>query len=342
MTVEIKPPFLLFVGDEPKATHAKTALGVARWRAADCLGQLRLPGSGVDLGLPDMAPAEAAAAGAKTLLWGVAGVGGRLPDHWIPSLFDAVAAGLDVCAGLHAPLSDVPGLKAAADDAGIRLIDIRRPPPGLPVGTGRKRTGRRLLTIGTDCVVGKKYSALAIAKEMQARGMDAEFRATGQTGIMIAGGGIPIDAVVSDFVSGAAEVLTPDNDESHWDVIEGQGSLYHPGYAAVSLGLLHGSQPDAFVVCHQAERTACEAFPDFALPTIPELIDLALMAGRLTNPGIRCAGISINTSSLDDAARTEYLGKLAERTGVPCVDPLATGVAPIVEYVIATFGKESP
>ena len=337
MQVDIKPPYLLFVGDEPKATHAKTAIGVAQWRPGDCTGQLRLPGSGVDLGLPEMTPAEAAKAGAKTMLWGVAGVGGQLPDHWLPSLFDAVAAGLDICAGTHAPLSDVPGLKHAADDAGIRLIDIRRPPKGLPVGTGRKRSGKRLLTIGTDCVVGKKYTALAIAREMQSRDTKAEFRATGQTGIMIAGGGMPIDAVVSDFVSGAAEVLTPDNDDDHWDVIEGQGSLFHPGYAAVTLGLLHGSQPDAFVVCHQAGRKVCEAFPDFALPSIPELIDLALTTGRLTNPGIRCAGISVNTSSLDDDERCRYLGDLAERTGVPCVDPLATGVEPIVDHVIATF-----
>jgi len=176
---------------------------------------------------------------------------------------------------------------------------------------------------------------------MQARGMKADFRATGQTGIMIAGGGMPIDAVVSDFVSGAAEVLTPDNDDDHWDVIEGQGSLFHPGYAAVTLGLMHGSQPDAFVVCHAAGREKIEAFPDFPLPTIRELIDLTIANGRVTNPGICCVGISVNTSSLGDGERRAYLAEKADEFGLPCVDPVATGVGPIVEHINSVFGKEA-
>ena len=341
MQLEITPPFLLFVGDEENPLNAKTAMGVAQWRASDCLGQYRLPGSGVDLGLPEMSPAAAAAAGAKTMLWGVANVGGRLPDDWIESLFEAVEAGLDICAGTHAPLSGIPGLSQAAEAAGIRLVDTRKPPAGLPVGTGRKRSGRRLLTIGTDCVVGKKYSALAIAQEMRARGMNVDFRATGQTGIMIAGGGIPIDAVAADFVSGAAEMLSPDNDDDHWDVIEGQGSLFHPGYAGVTLGLLHGSQPDAFVVCHEAGRDRCESFPDFALPSIAALVELALTTGRLTNPAIRCAGISINTSALGNNDRRALLADLARETGLPCVDPLATGVAPIVDHIVARSNERT-
>ena len=248
----------------PTSSHAKTAVGIAHWRPDSCVAQFRLPGSGVDLGLPDMTPAEAAAAGARSLIWGVAGVGGIVPKHWIPTLFDAVDAGLDIVAGTHSSLTRIPGLADAAEKAGVSLIDIRKPPADLPVGTGVKRSGRRLLMVGTDCVVGKKFSALAIAKEMIDRGMNADFRATGQTGIMISGGGMPIDAVVSDFVSGAAEVLSPDNADDHWDVIEGQGSLYHPGYAAVTLGLMHGSQPDAFVVCHEAGRTMIEAFSRFS------------------------------------------------------------------------------
>jgi uncharacterized NAD-dependent epimerase/dehydratase family protein len=337
MQVEIKAPYLLFLGDEPEATHAKTAMGIAYWRAESCAGQLRLPGSGVDLGLPEMNPAEAAAAGARSLIWGVAGVGGVIPEHWIPSLFDAVDAGLDIVAGTHSSLTKIPGLADAAAKAGVALIDIRKPPPNLPVGTGRKRSGRRLLMVGTDCVVGKKYSALAVAKEMIDRGMKADFRATGQTGIMIAGSGMPIDAVVSDFVSGAAEVLSPDNDDDHWDVIEGQGSLFHPGYAAVTLGLMHGSQPDAFVVCHQAGRTIIEAFPDYPAPTIPELIELTLATGRLTNPAIRCVGISINTCGMSDTERQTCLDEISSETGLPCVDPVATGVGPLVDHIIDTF-----
>ncbi len=342
MQVEIKPPYLLFLGDEPDVSHAKTAAGIAYWRRDSCVGQLRLPGSGVDLGFPEMTPAEAAAAGGKTLIWGVAGVGGIVPEHWIPTLFDAVEAGLDICAGTHSSLSEIPGLAEAADNAGVSLIDMRTPPADLPVGTGIKRGGRRVLMVGTDCVVGKKFSALAIAKEMKDRGMNVDFRATGQTGIMISGGGMPIDAVVSDFVSGAAEMLSPANEDDHWDVIEGQGSLYHPGYAAVTLGLMHGSQPDGFVICHEAGRTMIEGFPGFMLPTIGELMELTVAAGRVTNPDIQCAGISVNTSSLSDEERADYLWKTSEEYGLPCVDPVATGVGSLVDHLEDTFGKGSP
>ncbi len=337
MQINIKSPYLIFVGDEPEESHAKTGKGIAHWRPELCAGQYRLPGSGVDLRLPDMTPADAKSAGARTLIWGVAGVGGTIPEHWVATLFEAVAAGLDICAGTHSSLSDVPGLAAAAADQGVSLIDVRSPPPDLPVGTGAPRTGKRLLAMGTDCVVGKKYTALAIAKEMTDRGWDVDFRATGQTGIMIAGGGIPIDAVVSDFVSGAAEVLSPDNDADHWDVIEGQGGLFHPGYAAVTLGLLHGSQPDAFVACHEAGRKYDESFPDCPLPSIPKLIEQTIVCGSVTNSGIRCAGVSINTSAMQAAEREAHLRELSELTGLPCVDPVATGVGPIVDYLDENF-----
>lgn len=342
MQVRIEPPYLLFLGDEPDVTHAKTAKGIAHWRPKLSVGQLRLPGCGVDLGYPDMLPAEAAAAGAKTMIWGVAGVGGIIPDNWIPMLFEAVAAGLNICAGTHSSLSEIEGLADAAATAGVSLIDIRTPPADLPVGSGQKRSGLRLMMLGTDCVVGKKFSALAIAKEMQDRGMKADFRATGQTGIMIAGGGIPIDAVVSDFVSGAAEILSPANDDDHWDVVEGQGSLFHPGYAAVTLGLLHGTQPDAFVICHEAGRKVIEAFPGFKAPTIKQLIDLAMAMGSLTNPDIRCAGISVNTSTLADDKRQSYLDDLSSQYNLPCVDPVAVGVGPLVDHINELFPGAAP
>lgn len=337
MQIEIKAPYLLFLGDEPERGHAKTAVGIAHWRPELCVGQLRLPGSGVDLGFPDMMPAEAASAGAQSLIWGVAGIGGLIPEHWIASLFAAVEAGLDIVAGTHSSLREIPGLADAADKAGVRLVDIRNPPADLPIGSGQQRSGRRLLMAGTDCVVGKKFSALAIAKEMSERGMNCDFRATGQTGIMIAGGGLPIDAVISDFVSGAAEMLSPANDADHWDIIEGQGSLYHPGYAAVTLGLLHGSQPDGFVVCHEAGRTMVDVFPGFQLPTIPQLIDQTIAAGRVTSPDIQCVGISLNTSTLPVADRAGYLARISDTLGLPCVDPVATGVGPVVDYIVATF-----
>ena len=337
MQIDIKSPYLIFLGDEAEESHAKTGVGIAHWRPERCTGQYRLPGSRVDLGIAEMSPAEAKAAGAETMIWGVAGIGGTIPEHWVATLFEAVDAGLNICAGTHSSLTEIPGLADAAASQAVSLIDVRTPPPDLPVGTGATRTGKRVLAMGTDCVVGKKFTALSIAKEMDDRGWKSDFRATGQTGIMIAGGGIPIDAVVSDFVSGAAEVLSPDNDADHWDVIEGQGGLFHPGYAAVTLGLLHGSQPDAFVVCHAAGREFVEAFPECPLPSIPKLIEQTIVCGSVTNTNIRCAGVSINTSAMDPDEREAHLLELSELTGLPCVDPVATGVAPIVDYLDENF-----
>jgi uncharacterized NAD-dependent epimerase/dehydratase family protein len=204
-------------------------------------------------------------------------------------------------------------------------VDIRVPPSNLPIGTGRKRTGKRLLTVGTDCALGKKYTALSIARAMQARGVDADFRATGQTGIMIAGGGIPMDAVVSDFLAGAAEVLSPDAAPDHWDVIEGQGSLFHPGFAGVTLGLLHGSQPDVFVVCDDPTRHAILGVPGMLLPGLDEVIQLTIGLGRRTNPAIRCGGISLNTSALTEAEAAAAIAEASKITGLPTADPLRGG-----------------
>ena len=191
--------------------------------------------------------------------------------------------------------------------------------------------------VASDCAIGKKYSALALDKAMREAGMKSTFRATGQTGIMLAGEGIPIDAVVADFISGAAELISPENDEDHWDVIEGQGSLFHPGYSGVSLGLLHGSQPDAFVVCHDATRKTVSGWEHYSLPSIEECIELHEITGRRTNPAIRCVGISINTSALPAAERVAYLPRLSAETGLPCVDPLIEGCGAIVEYIQQQF-----
>jgi uncharacterized NAD-dependent epimerase/dehydratase family protein len=331
--VELKPPYLVLIGAEDDPTYAKTGLGIAQWRPELVAGQMRFPGCSVDLGVPDMTIDEAAAAGVGSLVIGVAPVGGVIPDSWWAAIEEAARAGLDVVCGLHVKLSDNPALVAAARNSGARLVDVRVPPKRLPVGTGIKRSGKRVLMVGTDCAIGKKYSALALDKAMQEAGMDSTFRATGQTGIMIAGEGMPIDAVVADFISGAAEVLSPDNAPDHWDVIEGQGSLFHPGYSGVSLGLLHGSQPDAFVVCHDATRTRVSGWEHYLLPSIAECIELHVMAGRRTNPGIRCVGISVNTSGLPPDGRAGWLANLAAETGLPCVDPLIDGCGAIVDFI---------
>jgi uncharacterized NAD-dependent epimerase/dehydratase family protein len=331
--VKMNAPYLILVGDDPDPTYAKTGLGIAQWRPALVAGQLRFPGCGADLGVPDMTVRQAVDQGAKSLVIGVAPVGGTLPEHWWIAIEEAVVSGLDVVCGLHVRLTDNPRVVAAAKASGARLIDIRVPPPNLPVGTGIKRTGKRVLMVGTDCAVGKKYSALALAAAMQGAGMNATFRATGQTGIMIAGEGIAIDAVVADFVSGAAELLSPDNAADHWDVIEGQGSLFHPGYSGVSLGLLHGSQPDAIVVCHDATRKAMSGWEHYALPAIRDCIEHHLVLGRRTNPAIRCVGISVNTSGLPAEEREACLTALADETGLPCVDPIIDGCGRIVRQI---------
>jgi uncharacterized NAD-dependent epimerase/dehydratase family protein len=332
-TVQLNAPYLILIGDLTDATYAKTGLGIVQWRPDLVAGQLRLDGCKVDMGVPDMTVTEAVEAGARSLVIGVAPVGGVIPDSWWESIEKAARAGLDIVCGLHFRLSDFPNIAAAAEASGARLIDVRKPPPNLPVGTGKKRSGRRVLTVGTDCAVGKKYSALALHMAMQEAGMNATFRATGQTGIMLAGEGLPIDAVVADFISGAAELISPDNDEDHWDVIEGQGSLLHPGYSGVSLGLLHGSQPDAFVLCHDATRTTVSGWEHFELPSVGDAIDQHVMMGRRTNPDIRCVGISVNTSALPAVERLPYLAGLSEETGLPCVDPLIDGCGAIVDHI---------
>ncbi|MBA3832959.1 MAG: DUF1611 domain-containing protein [Chthoniobacterales bacterium] len=320
-------PFLLFLGDTTEASYAKTAFGLRDWAPERCVAEYASEGATITTGLRFLTPAQAVAEGARALVIGVANSGGFIPDAWIPALLEALHAGLDLISGMHTRLADVPPLEAAAARHGRRLIDIRQSPPDIPVATGRKRSGKRLLTVGTDCALGKKYTALALTRAFTARGIAADFRATGQTGILIAGQGIPIDAVLADFAAGAAEMLSPDAPNEHWDVIEGQGSLSHPAYAGVSLALLHGSQPDAVVICHQPGRDFIVGHPEYALPSIEETIELALRLGRRTNSSIRCAGVSLNTAHLDaDSARRLLAGE-SERLGFPVADPMRGGDA---------------
>lgn len=332
--MRIQHPYLMFLGDAPDQLAAKTAQGIVHWRRDWCLGQLRLPGCKADLGLPDMTVEEAAAAGVKTVVVGVANRGGVLSESWIPVLAKALELGMDLASGLHRRLSETPALRQAAAEHGRQLFDVRHPTRDFEVGTGVKRPGKRLLTVGTDCSVGKMYTALACEAEMRRRGMKADFRATGQTGIFIAGGGVSIDAVVADFISGAVEWLCPANDPDHWDLVEGQGSLFHPSFAGVSLGLLHGAQPDALVMCHEPTRPHMRGLPGRPLPDLETCIEANLEAARLTNPDVRCVGISINTANLEAGEAEALLKATEDRLGLPTVDPFRTGVAPIVDAVV--------
>ncbi len=320
-------PYLLFLGDTTEPGFAKTAFGLRDWAGERCIGEFALPAATVTTGLTRLTPREAVAAGAQAMVIGVANPGGVIPPGWMPALIEAIEAGLDLIAGMHAGLSSIAALRDAATRHGRSLIDLRTPPADIPIASGRKRTGRRLLTVGTDCALGKKYTALAITRGLVERGIDATFRASGQTGIMIAGEGIAIDAVIADFAAGAAELLSPDAAPDHLDVIEGQGSLFHPSYAAVSLALLHGSQPDLFVVCHQPGRECILGNPAFPVPPIEAVIDQTIAIGRLTNPSIRCAGISLNTGGLDADAAARVVADTSDRLGLPAADPIRGGDA---------------
>jgi uncharacterized NAD-dependent epimerase/dehydratase family protein len=320
-------PHLLFLGDVVEPGFAKTAFGLRDWAGDRCVGEYALPGAKVSLGLSKLTPRAAAGQGARSMVIGVANVGGHIPPSWYGALLEALEAGLDIVSGMHMRLASLPGLQSAADRNNRRLIDVRTPPPGIPIASGLKRSGRRILTVGTDCALGKKYTALAITRGLKARQINATFRATGQTGIMIAGEGMPLDSVVADFIAGAAEVLSPNAPAEHVDVIEGQGSIFHPSYAGVALGLLHGSQPDSFIVCHEPGRTHVLGHPEFALPSIEQVIEQTIALGRLTNPDIRCAGVSLNTAKLDaDEALREFV-RVERRLSLPVADPMRGGAA---------------
>jgi len=318
---------LLFLGDVREEGFAKTAFGLRDWAGKRCVGELRLPLATVSTGLPQLTCEQAVAHGASALVIGVAAAGGSIPASWVPSLLEALEAGLDIVSGMHVRLEQIAPLREAAARHGRRLIDVRVPPADIPVATGLPRSGRRILTVGTDCALGKKYTALALSRGLARRGLDVHFRATGQTGIMIAGSGMPIDAVVSDFVAGAAEVLSPAAALDHIDVIEGQGSLFHPAFAGVSLGLLHGSQPDMFVVCHDPRRSHLLGYPGAPLPSIDTVIELTVALGRVTNPAIRCIGVALNTGAMTPHDAEAEISALARQLPYPVADPMRGGPA---------------
>ena len=331
----LKTPYLLFLGDAPDALAAKVAQGIKDWRPEHCAGQLRLAGCKADLGLPDMTVAEAQAAGAETLVVGAANRGGVISPLWLETLVGAARAGMDIASGLHNRLTDLPTLVEAAESAGTQLLDVRVPQQAYPIADGKRRTGKRCLAVGTDCSVGKMYTALAMEREMHARGMKASFRATGQTGILITGDGVPLDAVVADFMAGSVEWLSPANDPDHWDLIEGQGSLYNVSYSGVTLGLIHGAQADALVMCHEIGRPHMRGLPDYPVPEIPTCMDTILHMAKMVNEDVRFVGVSLNTSNVSADEAAAFKAKTAEQTGLPVVDPLKDGVAPIVDRLMA-------
>lgn len=331
----IETPYLLFLGDAPDPLAAKVAQGISDWRPGHAVGQMRLEGCKADVGLTDMTLAEAREAGAKTLVIGVANRGGVISEKWKTVLKEALEQGFDLASGLHNLLHDEPELVEAAKASGRTLHDVRVPDVKYPIANGEPRSGKRCLTIGTDCSVGKMYTSLAIDHAMKKRGAKSSFRATGQTGILITGEGVPLDAVIADFMAGSIEWLTPPNDEDHWDQIEGQGSLFHVSYSGVTMALIHGGQPDALVLCHEPTREHMRGLPGYQLPSLEQLRHTALPLARIANPKCEVVGISVNTKALSEDEAMECLREIEERMGIPAVDPFRQGAERLAEALVA-------
>ncbi len=331
----IETPYLLFLGDAPDGLAAKVAQGIRDWRPDNVVGQLRLPNCGADVKVPDMTLEEGRAAGAKTLVIGVANRGGVISEAWKAELHKALELGYDLASGLHNLLRDEADLAAKAKDLGRNLFDVRVPQVQYPIANGKRRTGKRCLAVGTDCSVGKMYTSLAMDKEMRARGLTSSFRATGQTGILVTGDGVPLDAVIADFMAGAVEWLTPDNDADHWDMIEGQGSLFHASFSGVTMALIHGGQPDALILSHEPTRTHMRGLPEYELPTLEALRDTALPLAHIVNPDCKIVGVSVNTAALGEDEALSYLEDVEKRMGLPTVDPFRQGAGRLIDALEA-------
>lgn len=336
----IPAPYLLYLGSSTDPVGIKTSRGLATFRPHDCVGEFRHDDCALTLGLPRLGLEAGVAAGAKTLVLGIANAGGMLDARLVDDAAAALEAGLNVASGLHKRLRDEPRLARLAEERGLKLFDVRDPPADLRVGNGYPRAGHRLLTIGTDCSVGKMYTALALTRSLRDRGKAADFRATGQTGILIAGSGIAVDAVVADFISGAIERLAPARSDDGWDLIEGQGSLFHPSFAGVSTGLLHGAQPEALILCHDPTREHMRGIPGRALPGLKECLDENLRVARLTSPRVRAVGVCLNTSALDPAAAQRLCRTTEDLLGLPCTDPIASGVEALVDELLCPAPSE--
>ena len=331
----IRTPYLLFLGDAHDQLAAKVAQGIQDWRPENVVGQYRMPGCKADVGATDMSLKEAWDKGARTLVIGVANRGGVISEAWLDVLVEAIGMGYDLESGLHNLLRDEPRLAAAATGAGTQLHDVRVPTVTYPIAEGTPRKGKRCLAVGTDCSVGKMYTGLAMDAEMRKRGRASTFRPTGQTGILITGSGIPLDAVVADFMAGAVEWLTPDNDETHWAHIEGQGSLWHLSFSGVTMALIHGGQPDAIVLAHEPTRTHMRGLPNHDLPSLEALRDMALPLARIANPKAEIVGISVNTKALSDEEARDYCAEVEARMNLPTVDPFRHGASRLVDALEA-------
>jgi uncharacterized NAD-dependent epimerase/dehydratase family protein len=341
------PRYLIIADGDFGPMTSKTANSVIRYQPERVVAVLdrRLAGQTVEsvLGFGGAIPVvgsieEGLALGPDAVLIGIAPLGGRLPDEWRAWLAQALDHGCDLWNGLHTFLADDPLLAAKAAANGRRIHDLRRPPAGLPIASGRAKAVDPfvVLTVGTDCNVGKMTAQLQLARQLNARGARTRFVATGQTGIMIEGWGIAVDAVIADFIAGAAEQLVLEGSRNADIVlVEGQGSINHPGYSAVTLGLLHGSCPDALILCHQSSRSYIGDYDEEPWLRIPPLADYVRWYERIgaaVHP-TKVIGISLNTYDLSEAEARRACEAARQETGLPATDPVRFDSAPLVDAI---------
>ena len=323
--------------------YGKTMRGVLRYRGEDVVAILDSTRAGEEQqGVPILADVASSLALRPTVaLVGVATQGGRFPPAWRELLRDCIREGIAIENGLHEFVADDPELAALAETFGVTLTDLRRPPAGLdvPSGANLEVPGKIVLTVGSDCAIGKMTVSLELEREAQARGLAARFVPTGQTGIAIAGWGLSVDAVVADFIAGAAERLVVEGSERGGDLllVEGQGAISHPAYSGVTLGLIHGSAPHAFVLCHMAGTTEVEGYPGYPLLPLPELVELHERLS-LTRRRAVVACIALNTRGLDDDAARAAIARAEAETGLVADDPVRFGAARLLDALLSYVG----
>ena len=337
----MKRLLVLAEGKSADPHYGKTARGVIEYGPHPVVAVVDSTEAGTSLsGIPVVATVEEGlTAGERptTALVGVAVAGGRLPVEWRAIIRACIEAGLDVESGMHEFLADDQEFAALAREYGVELRDLRRPPDDLSVSTGAnlEHAATVVLTVGSDCATGKKTVAIELDREARRRGLRSVFVPTGQTGIMIAGWGIAVDAVVSDFLSGAAERLVVEG-ATRGDLlfVEGQGSLVHPAYAGVTLGLLHGSAPHALVLCHLAGATEIDGYPGHPLPPLRDLVEFYERAS-LPLRRARVAAIALNTRHLaEDEAARDAAARAEAETGLPADDPVRFGAGKLLDAVL--------
>ncbi|MGR3309251.1 MAG: DUF1611 domain-containing protein [Candidatus Brocadiales bacterium] len=330
--------------------EAKTATSVIRYRSEEvvaildsaCAGKKLEEFIGIGKGIPIVGSVnEALEFNPTAMLIGIAPPGGTLPEEWRSYIVDAINNGLDIISGLHTYIGDDPEFARLAHIRRVAISDIRKPPEDLPVGTGKAKEvfATKILTVGTDCNIGKMVTSIEITRLAKEQGINACFVATGQTGIVIEGSGIAVDRVIADFIAGAAEQLVLER--AHYDLllIEGQGSLNHPAYSGVTLGLLHGSVPDGLILCHQPGRTAIRRY-HFPIPPLSEIIDMHESISKPVHP-CKVLGISLNCHGLSNDEARRAVDEIEAETNLPTTDPIMFGSDKLLKAIQELRVKES-